>query len=277
MFKHFLITRYNINIQNWTSTKNHELLDNSWMDHRFGLFCKYCYPSVANQSNQDFIWLIFMNSDTEERHKKEILKLVHLQSNIRILFVEGYRQFLFGLQTAIANEIDNEQYLITTRLDNDDCIRKDFIQLIQDEFDMQEKCIIEFPLGLSLEIEPKVRLALRKIRYNPFISLIENVHSYQTVMYYFRHRGWQNSNAKIQSLNKCRPWLQVVHRMNKLNTFKGLILCSQSDLILDFGIALPGHLINPNIYMRVQHFLIVFWNRSIKRIKYIAVKIISNK
>lgn len=273
MFKHFLITRYNLYITSWKTTKNNARIDNAWMDHRYELFSKYCYPSVINQSNQNFIWLIFLNSDTQEKQKKKIIELVQKHPNIRILLIDGYKKFLKGLQRIIIKELYNEQYLITTRLDNDDCIRKDYIQLIQDKFDKQHKCIIDFPYGLSLEIEPKVKLAFRKIKLNPFISLIENINSFQTVMYNFQHRGWQNSDAKIQSHGNHRPWLQIVHEKNKLNTFKGLFLCSKSDLILDFGIPLPKDLIKSSLGIKIQHFITVFWIRTKNRVKYFISRI----
>ena len=85
MFKHFLITRYNLYIASWKITKNNVKINNLWLDHRYELFSKYCYPSVINQSNQNFIWLIFLNSDTQEDYKKKISELVQKHLNIRIV------------------------------------------------------------------------------------------------------------------------------------------------------------------------------------------------
>lgn len=268
MFKHFLITRYNLRIPGWTATRNNEPIDDNWMNHRFEIFSKYCLPSVVNQTNHDFTWLIFLNADTTEKHRQLITELILGQSNIRLVYVEEYKELLVKLKKTISSELHNEQYIITTRLDNDDCIRKDFVQLIQNEFAQQDKCIIDFPKGLSLEIEPKIRLAYRRIRLNPFISLIENIHSFQTVMHYFKHRAWEKINIRTKSIKNYRPWLQLVHDKNKLNSFKGLFLCNKVNHIADFGISIPGNFQYPGLFLKVQHFIYTFLFLTKTRLKY---------
>lgn len=60
MFHHFLITRFNLRNPSWELTKNNEtLLDDSWMSERIELFKNYCFPSVVNQTNKNFKWLLF--------------------------------------------------------------------------------------------------------------------------------------------------------------------------------------------------------------------------
>ena len=58
MFKHYLITRFNLRADNWDVTKNNEqLLTDEWMDNRMWLFENFCFPSVIGQTNQNFEWL----------------------------------------------------------------------------------------------------------------------------------------------------------------------------------------------------------------------------
>ena len=60
-YKHFLITRFNLKKKGWETTKNNEKIQTEeWLRHRFELFEAYCLPSVINQSNQDFIWYVFL-------------------------------------------------------------------------------------------------------------------------------------------------------------------------------------------------------------------------
>ena len=60
MFKHFLITRFNLIKADWnTNKKDKAVLTEEWHENRFKLFLNYCYPSVAAQQNKNFTWLVF--------------------------------------------------------------------------------------------------------------------------------------------------------------------------------------------------------------------------
>jgi hypothetical protein len=47
---------------------------------------------------------------------------------------------------------NNEQYVITTRLDNDDCVSKFFVQEIQNNFNKQDYETLDFIDGYSPSI-----------------------------------------------------------------------------------------------------------------------------
>ena len=78
MFYHFLITRFNLKNPDWDVTKNNEaLLDEKWMDERFELFSNYCLPSVINQTNKNFKWLVFFDTSTSKIYQEKIENFVH--------------------------------------------------------------------------------------------------------------------------------------------------------------------------------------------------------
>lgn len=59
--KHFIATRFNLKIEEWNTAKDGSVvLTEKWLEERFNLFEKYCFPSVANQSIKNFYWLIFL-------------------------------------------------------------------------------------------------------------------------------------------------------------------------------------------------------------------------
>src|SRR6185295_9702800 len=94
MFYHFLITRFNLKNKDWDLTKNKEaLLDDSWMDERIHLFETYCLPSVVNQSNSNFKWLLFFDETTTEKYRQKINELVKNHPNIILFFINGMDAF----------------------------------------------------------------------------------------------------------------------------------------------------------------------------------------
>ena len=103
MFKHYLITRFNLRADNWEGTTNNEqLLTDEWMDNRMWLFENFCFPSVIGQTNQNFEWLLFFDSNTKEIYKNRILELVALQSNFKVFFVDAMPSFMPELLKYIA-------------------------------------------------------------------------------------------------------------------------------------------------------------------------------
>jgi hypothetical protein len=81
VFKHFLLTRFNVKTK-WKTTKNgEETLTEKWLSHRFDLFEKFCYPSVRNQKNQGFRWLVFFDINTPTPYKERISDLAREYQN----------------------------------------------------------------------------------------------------------------------------------------------------------------------------------------------------
>src|ERR1700730_13355201 len=82
-FRHLILTRFNVKIPEYDSPGT------EWLEHRFGLFERFCLPSLQNQSNLDFDWLLFCDKDSSVRFSERIQKYCKW-SNIRPVFVEGY-------------------------------------------------------------------------------------------------------------------------------------------------------------------------------------------
>lgn len=220
MFKHLLITRFNLKNPEWKQlTKNNEsLLDDSWMNERLELFANYCFPSVSNQTNQNFEWLLYFDVSTSENHKNKIAKIIGNKTNIKTFFIDGMPVFNESIIKYVEENISTE-YLITSRIDNDDCIHKDFINEIQKHFDKQDFLAIDNIEGYTLQIEPNFILGKKEHIFNPFISLIEKNDQPKTVWHYV-HNMWKKEPRLIHVTEK-RLWLSVIHGKNKVNEFDG--------------------------------------------------------
>lgn len=220
MFKHYLITRFNLRADYWDVTKNNEqLLTDEWMNNRMWLFENFCFPSVVGQTNQNFEWLLYFDTNTKEVYQNRIQELVANQPNFKVFFVDAMPSFMPELHNYITNESKDRPYLITTRIDNDDSIHIDFINEVQKQFNQQEYQAIDFIKGYSLQIEPNYILGKKEQLFNPFISLIEKNENPKTA-FHQDHRFWKR-DKKVTQIGEKRLWLSIIHQRNKVNKFDG--------------------------------------------------------
>lgn len=220
MFNHYLITRFNLRADYWDVTKNNEqLLTDEWMNNRMWLFENFCFPSVMGQSNKNFEWLLYFDTNTKKIYKDRILELVATHPNFKVFFVDAMSSFMPELLKYVNQKTNYKPHLITTRMDNDDSIHADFINEVQKQFKHQTYRAIDFIKGYSLQIEPIYMLGKKEQLFNPFISLIEKNENPKTV-FSQDHRYWKRDKNLTQVGDK-RLWLSIIHNRNKINKFDG--------------------------------------------------------
>ncbi len=219
MYQFYIITRFNLRRSDWKTTKNgNKVLSDSWLKERFDLFDNYCFPSVKNQSNQDFKWLVFFDSDTPEIYKKKVEEYSLSFNNFHPFFIDGMDCFLPSIKEKI-NLLDSKKYIITSRLDNDDCLHTDYVKVVQSYFNYQEYLAIDVIDGYCMQIGTKVKLGRKRQLYNPFITLIEKKDNCKTV-WYRGHTYWKYEKNIYRVKNK-RLWLAIIHEKNYSNEFDG--------------------------------------------------------
>lgn len=219
MFRHFIITRFNLRVDSWEFTKSgKEVLTNDWLEERFYLFENFCLPSVKNQQNQNFIWCIFFDENTPVLYQKRIQKISNEYSNIRIFYIVGFAELNTVLSKFIKNNADNDnEFVITTRLDNDDILHKHFISTVQQLFLPADKLVININKGFQICIEHKYsEVRNYSNRFNPFISIVEQISNFQSV-FSRQHFEWINAGNKMEYKDR-RLWGEIVHQSNKLNS-----------------------------------------------------------
>lgn len=248
MFKHYLITRFNLNNPDWSTTKNKELLlTDEWMSHRLELFKNYCLPSVIGQQNKNFKWLIFFDSSTDDRFKEQIDKLLANKSFIYHFYIDGMPKFIPSILEFITKDAIGIDYIISSRLDNDDCIHRDFINEIQNQFNEQDFMAIDVVKGYSLQISPKFMLGKKEHVFNPFLSLIEKTDNFQTI-WKTDHNLWKKENRILKIKDK-RLWLSIIHNKNKVNEFDGYGNVSWDMVSKDFKVS-------PKTFLKVKNEIV---------------------
>lgn len=218
-YKHFLITRFNLKVEAWKTTKNaEEVRTEAWLKNRFELFESYCLPSVMNQTNQHFVWYVFFDVDTPDLFRGKVDEIAAKYANFRPVYIDGLEALVGAVTGLIEGGIENgrPQYVITTRMDNDDIIHKDFIKRIQEAFVPVHGTVIDAREGYQLSIE-KHKSEVREYThpFNAFVSVIEKSTACKTVLSKM-HYDWAKSDNVIV-IDDARLWIELVHQRNKMN------------------------------------------------------------
>jgi len=154
-------------------------------------------------------------------------------NNFIPIFIDGMDLFLPSIKDYINDY--NDEYIITSSLDNDDCISRTYIEEIQKKFNQQDFMAVDFVDGYTLQIQPNIKIGKKLHQYNPFISLIEKNKNPITVCD-VSHRIWKKENRILQIRNK-RIWSSIIHLENKVNEFTGYDQVSLDTFFNDFSIS----------------------------------------
>jgi hypothetical protein len=262
--KHFIVTRFNLKVEQWKTAKDGSLvLTEKWLEERFDLFEKYCFPSVINQKNKMFYWLIFFDIDTPDIFRKRIEKITRNYDNFKPLYIDGIKSLNNSfIQFIIENLDDKDDFIITSRLDNDDSIHQDFVYTIQNLAIKKHETVIDLRKGYQIDISNDIYECRNYSNsFNPFISLVESSDKFNTVLSRM-HRDWKNSNSIIVYEN-LPLWIEIVHKKNKLNHTQSNIPLIKKIKLRDFGII--KKLKNRNYIFIVRNNLILKLKKSLKK------------
>lgn len=238
MFKHFLITRFNLRMSNWHATKsNQAILDEDWHLERFDLFEKYCLPSVINQSNKNFTWVIFFDNSTPPRFKTKADELMNQYAAFLPVFIDGGDALTSSLKSIIKEALKgDDNFVITSRLDNDDSLHRDFIKTIQEKATDTQKCIVDPQQGYRMNMNGEVIKVKKK--FGPFISLIEPTLNFETVISK-AHGDWKHFPKNGVKIIEQPLWLQTIHSKNMVNAFPLFSRKVKNLNLHDFGFEKP--------------------------------------
>jgi len=216
-FEHFLITRWNIKAEFRPGAH----LDPFWLDARRPLFSKFCLPSVAGQTSTNFSWVLLVDRATPAKHRDWLSRVVSTESSlgqrVHIVlvgddYVSDFRSWAFR-STPLA-----ERDVITTRLDSDDAIHREFVEAVQSAYS-GTRTFVELARGYTYDARTG---KLCRLHYpdNPYVSLIEPATPELLTVYCENHDHLREVGPFVV-IDEPRGWLQVVHDDNVWNTLQG--------------------------------------------------------
>jgi len=214
--KHFIGTRFNLKTETWISTKSgNTVLTEEWLLQRLGIFEKYCLPSVINQTNLEFHWCLFFDIKTPPIFREKIESITKRFPYIHSIFIDKMEDLVSAFKAFIHENSEGNTHVITTRIDNDDIIHRDFVKTIQSLFRPNDLCVIDLRRGyqLSIDVEP-AEVRNYSHPFNAFLSIIEPVNSCSTI-YSRQHYHWKNEKTIVYE--KKRLWIELSHDENYVN------------------------------------------------------------
>ena len=227
LFSHFILTRFNLETPGKEKTVRSQ---SGWLKHRMELFEHFCLPSVMRQTNKNFIWLIYADIRTPSEYLNRFQSYSRLPF-VSLQFVDGLTHSLSIVKADIQRLAPSEaKWLITTRLDNDDILSKDFIENVQKTAVFDKRRVINFRRGL-LFADGKVYLHFDAS--NTFTSMVESIENPLTI--WCRQHTDLRYAAPILQVNTCPMWCQVVHQRNVSNRINGIRL--HLDSAENFGLS----------------------------------------
>ena len=219
-FTHYVLTKFNI-VASWYkdcaeqeggrhTTKMFHTPE--WLNERIRLFEAYCLPSVVNQT-ASFVWLVEFNSKSDQMLLDRIEKWKKQCPFLVPLFVEPYADDAIVVRDYIAAHTSTD-YLITTNLDSDDMIHRDFLAKVQQAFNHQDRKIIHYTSGLQYLEEDSLLFSWQNFG-NHFYSYVEKMTSHPTTCVDIQH-GTLSDYIEIG--NHTEPgWIEIVHKCNVYN------------------------------------------------------------
>ena len=221
--KHFLITRINDNFPIFDSigldSNNQNLgIDDCWLTKRMQIFQEFTVPCVENQTDKDFIWICKCHPKTPDWVKK-ILKKINLIASYdyidykKTINIQGESSF-----RSIIQSITNDKEIITSRLDFDDGISKNFIKITKNS--IKEGHFFDFTKGI-VRNSNGLFFHEKKLT-SQFCSYMEKKGELKTVYHQFHHLiknpikneidfGWLQNNHEINITTNLRNNLNRIY------------------------------------------------------------------
>ncbi len=216
VFQHFFLTRFNI------ATPGREFAIRNrpgWLEERFDLFERYCLPSMRHQINQNFKWIIFFDEDTPAQYRSRI------EECRKVREFHPYFTGLFearGWGDAVASVVEGRcDYLITTRLDNDDALCENFVEQLHKKITATELEGVDFLNFTKGYVVQGAKIYALKHRTNAFVSRIEKYEEHAETVCVVPHMDVENLGRVRQVDSRSGTWIQVVHGGNVSNRVRG--------------------------------------------------------
>jgi len=213
-FEHFLLTRFSAAFSPGVPAQE------EWLRYRLGFFVDACWTSVRAQRDADFTWLVLLDDRCPDDFREDIESLAE-GTFTPIWSHERWSPALFGRAIeGLLPESGAAPWLMTTRLDSDDAIARDFMAAVQREFTPTDGLFVDFPRGVQIDRGGSTYLYDQLS--SPFLTLVEARRPgvVPRTVYTARHaraREW----GPLREVNAAPMWVQVIHGTNLLNMTVG--------------------------------------------------------
>src|SRR4051812_19883543 len=121
--QHLVITRLTIKLF-------YDEFSPDWLEERLRLFRTYCVPSMADQTSDEYEWLILCDETTDPEFVKRVEESRSLVPQLRVLYTSKRGG---GIPDVVSPTIKADtELLVTTRLDGDDSLHAETVAVVQE-------------------------------------------------------------------------------------------------------------------------------------------------
>lgn len=218
-------------------------LPREWLDYRMGFFYDACHPSVTRQRGAEFDWLILFDDRCDDDFR-ELVEDLAQDAFTPVWSHEPFRRNSFAAPVAeLTAARGAAAHLITTRIDSDDAMARDFMAAVQGEFAGQDRLFVNFPRGIQIDRSGAVYRS--DILSSPFLSLIERRTPDPPATVFVAKHAWARAHGPIREVAAPVMWAQVVHGVNLSNIVNGTrvpprIVAERFDFDLGYDAAIAG-------------------------------------
>lgn len=167
--KHYIFTRWSVYdpryfrgfkivLDSAADELKQKLFDESRLAAKFEFFEKMTYPSVRNQTYNNYEWYIYTSTLLPQEYKDKLEKFQN--SNITVVYVDGYS----AINRHIDKTIYAKQNFISINLDDDDGIAPNFLEKLNGYVDQIGK-VVTFSTGMNYTIKDGTIIIGRKYRF----------------------------------------------------------------------------------------------------------------
>ena len=218
MIKYIIVTRLALK---WRYQETN-LSWNEWLNNSIFLMNNYCRPSLKNQTDQNFTILSLVDDSVTNYGnilENEIILKVKATNSIKHDIINTINEYVSNL-----NDCDA---VILTRLDRDDCLHKNFVNIVKTHLSSGIEQYID--LNDSIIYDSINNIAYDSKKYNntfvsPFVSTYEKRINGKIKCYSFIEQHSTVSKflngKKIDDLIA----LQVIHQYNLKNKVQGSLI-----------------------------------------------------
>lgn len=211
-YKHIILTRFNL--QYALQSTIH--IQDGWLEERFRLFEQYCFPSIIAQTNQQFDWVILLSDQTPKNYLSRLAKHTDSHKNIYIELCTYYEDVNILYKNIGEKYVQGYDYLLSTRVDNDDMLAKDFVETLQKKLPLTHTSVVlTFTNGIQWFERKNMAFAVAYER-NHFLNFWEEKQNIRTSL------GVDHTKVQSKNLIKLHSpfmWCEIVHENNISNGY----------------------------------------------------------
>lgn len=225
-YAHFIITRFNLKLGFNVDKNNVSTQTDEWLEKRFDMFEKYCLPSVAAQTNRNFVWLCMFDDQTPACFLERIEQYRKISPELHPVFLsseqaQNIARSVYGAIKAVLGDNAAEiSHVVTTNLDNDDSLSVYAVEQIQNNIKPDGYArIYSLLYGYQYFVDTGFAIKMRYYN-NHFLTLCEPFGESMMGINSYRHGNVIRTLPTTYIKTGKGMWIEFVHDNNVRNGYR---------------------------------------------------------